>query len=780
MTQKKGILCFFLLLPMLAIFAQDTVLKGQIFDVDGKEPLFGATVKIEDRGTTSDFDGNYLITLTPGTYDVEVSYVGYETMRQSITVSKGINQQDFTLGEAATILDVATVTSGKFEKPLGEVTVSLEVIKPTLLEDNNATSVDEVLGKVSGVDIIDGQANIRGGSGYSYGAGSRVLLLVDDIPILQADAGFPNWDDVPVENIEQIEVVKGAASALYGSSALNGIINVRTGYAKSDPVTKFSTFFTQTAGYEDESRNYWTESDTIATPRDIGFSALHKRKMGKFDLVLGGYYLDRLSIGRDNFSKYGRFNANTRYRFSDRLTAGINLNYNTGSSRSFFYWKGHEGADAQTAADGTVSESARTRYNIDPSLTYFAKNGIRHRLLGRFYWVNNENNNSQGNASQLYYGEYQVQKNWSEKGLVATAGLVSQGTAVVAELYGDTTYASNNYAAYLQLDKKFFDKLNVSGGVRYERNVLDAPELNILASGDTIVGGREVEGRPVFRLGANYQVAEYTFFRASWGQGYRYPTIAEKFITTDIGIAVVPNPQLQSETGWSTEIGIKQGVKIGNWGGFLDVSAFWSEYQNMMEFNLQYYPPITLVFQSQNVGDTRIRGIDTSIGGQGKIGDVELSVIGGYTYIDPRFLTWDQSGVDIQFINDVDQSNQGQYNAFASSFDENLLKYRFQHTFKMDIEARFKFFTIGGAYTYNSYMQAIDKVFSSFIDGLDEYRTATEGQGINVLDLRAGFEPLNNLKISLLAKNVLNEEYALRPGLLEAPRSFTIRLDYQF
>jgi Outer membrane receptor for ferrienterochelin and colicins len=62
-----------------------------------------------------------------------------------------------------------------------------------------------------------------------------VLLLLDDIPVLQPDAGTPNWDDLPVENIAQIEVIKGAASALYGSSAMNGIVNVRTAYAGSEP-----------------------------------------------------------------------------------------------------------------------------------------------------------------------------------------------------------------------------------------------------------------------------------------------------------------------------------------------------------------------------------------------------------------------------------------------------------------------------------------------------------------------------------------------------------------
>ena len=74
--------------------------------------------------------------------------------------------------------------------------------------------VKDALNKTSGVTVVDGQPNIRGGSGWSYGAGSRVLLLLDDLPILQTDAGFPAWSTLPTENIGQIEIIKGAASAI--------------------------------------------------------------------------------------------------------------------------------------------------------------------------------------------------------------------------------------------------------------------------------------------------------------------------------------------------------------------------------------------------------------------------------------------------------------------------------------------------------------------------------------------------------------------------------------
>jgi iron complex outermembrane receptor protein len=108
----------------------------------------------------------------------------------------------------------------------------MEVIKPSLVENTNATTMESIVDQVPGVNVIDGQANIRGGAGWSYGAGSRVLVLVDDIPQLSADASDAKWTFIPTENLEQVEVIKGATSALFGSSALNGVINFRTAYPR--------------------------------------------------------------------------------------------------------------------------------------------------------------------------------------------------------------------------------------------------------------------------------------------------------------------------------------------------------------------------------------------------------------------------------------------------------------------------------------------------------------------------------------------------------------------
>ena len=114
----------------------------------------------------------------------------------------------------------------------------MEVIKPSLIENKNTTNIQTAVDQIPGVNITDGQANIRGGSGWSYGAGTRVLVMVDDMPLISGDAGQAQWSLIATENINQVEIIKGAASALYGSSALNGIINIRTAFPSQREIDK--------------------------------------------------------------------------------------------------------------------------------------------------------------------------------------------------------------------------------------------------------------------------------------------------------------------------------------------------------------------------------------------------------------------------------------------------------------------------------------------------------------------------------------------------------------
>ena len=73
----------------------------------------------------------------------------------------------------------------------------MEVIKPSLIENKNTTDIQTAMDQIPGVNITDGQANIRGGSGWSYGAGTRVLVLVDDLPAINSTTGAIQWELIP-------------------------------------------------------------------------------------------------------------------------------------------------------------------------------------------------------------------------------------------------------------------------------------------------------------------------------------------------------------------------------------------------------------------------------------------------------------------------------------------------------------------------------------------------------------------------------------------------------
>ena len=872
-------LCLLLSLLTSWTYGQKATVKGVVTDAKTKDALpatlriFNTEGKLVTGAGADVFSGEYMISVDAGTYKMLVSYMGLADQSIDLELAAGETKEiNVELKEEDNLLKTVTVTGSKAGTQLAKNTVSIDVVKPTLVDNTNATKVDEVVDKVPGVTVVDGQANIRGGSGYSYGAGSRVLILVDDLPFMSADAGFANWRDIPVENIEQIEVLKGAASALYGSSALNGIINIRTAYAKSKPLTKFSLFQTSFAQPKDRMIPYflnpdsmvevtgqaWWAQDSISArltddegatyydstftpqwlagprgyrkPIEFGASLAHRRKIGKLDLTLGanGFYKDSYLAGE--YERKLRANANVRYRFTDSLNVGANVNVNFGNSSSFFLWNNLafvplslQATDSLThfTYPASVTESVTSRINVDPYLTYFDRLGNRHRLQTRIYYISNENGNNQSNSSTLYYGEYQYQRTFKKlQNLKMVAGAVGQYSAAQSQLYGNAEYGISNYAAYVQLDKGFLtdefgdSKLNFSFGARIERNAITSPDsIQVSVSQPKIENPepRSVEAKPVFRAGVNYELTPFTFLRASWGQGYRYPTIAERYITTfvgdpaGLGLEIRANPELESETGWSAELGIKQGFMItSNWKGFFDVSLFWTQYQNMMEFSFGggdtaaindielsgvQNGTTPIFFQSANIGNTNIRGAEFSVMGTGKIAGVDMNLLAGYTYLDPRF-------------QDFDKRQQ----LLSSNDTTNILKYRARHTIKFDAEAFFlkeNNLSVGLSVNASSSMLAIDRVFQDlvFSDNADEIFGPTDAFGIGRyrqhvnsgeyvnLSARVGYrhafknaegEEKWGAKISVVGKNLLNQEYTLRPALVAAPANFTVRLDFDF
>ena len=764
--------------------AQTATLKGKIIDNKTKESLPGVNIILEDKtGGTSDANGNYSIKVKAGKHQASFNFIGYKNELRSIevkideTVSLNVN-----MSEEVEMINEIVVSAGKFEQKLSDVTVSMEIIKPSMIENNNVVSAEMAVNQIPGIDVMDDQPSIRGGSGYSYGAGSRVMMLVDDLPILSADIGDVKWNFIPIENISQIEIIKGASSALFGSSALNGVINMRTAYPKDEPETKVTIFNGMYMNPDRKELIWWGNSQQLFQ----GASFLHSQKIKNLDLVLGANAYSDDGYREFETEERIRGNFNLRYRDAkiEGLSYGLNGNYMNMDKTEFFLWQNADsGAYRQDKA--TASRSIGARLNLDPSITYYNKKGYKYSLRGRYFRTVNDipaepEKNSQ---ADMFYLEYQFQRHLKGN-LNWTVGALGTYADIVARLFG--SHNSTNASLYSQFDKKI-GLLNISAGVRAEYFRIDKDETQTVIGNDTI---KDIPIQPVFRLGASYQLAEHTFIRTSVGQGYRFPTIAEKYTSTSVSLLnIFPNPKIKSETGWSAELGLKQGVKISRWNGYIDIAGFWTEYRQMMEYTFGLYDPQTykplsitdsadlvvlganglkcLGFQSINVGNSRINGVDITFTGMGKLFGLPTTILAGYTYTNP-----------------IDKNVE--VNDSTKSTGSNVLKYRNYHTAKADMEINYKKISTGISLIYMSKMINIDKAFEDLmgdgpgvgielLPGLYDYRQ-THNKGNIVFDYRISYTLNENSKISFVVKNIFNKEYMGRPGDMRPPR--TISLQY--
>ena len=796
--------------------------QGRVLD-SANQPVIGAYLTNGVVTVATDLDGAYTLVLKPGAHTLMCSFIGMAKHEFKVELTDGqtVNWHP-VMTSAAEALGLVVVSAGRFEQDASEVTVSLEVLKPALVENKATTTLETAIEQTPGVSLVDGEPQIRSGSGFSYGAGSRVMVLVDDLPVLSGDAGRPTWGFLPLENLEQIEVIKGASSVLYGSAALSGVINIRTRYPDARPLTRVSLQHGVYSDPQSTEGKYWEGSLQQSNLR-----FLHSQQLGGWDIVVGGnvlgddgykgpeIFLDSLTgtldtasmaynplqVNRWGANSQARFNVNLRRRDTgiEGLKFGLNTNWQKGESLNTLIWeKAYDGLYGST--DGAATRTRQLVGTVDPYIEYLSPGGTQHSLRNRWQRLNNQNDNGQSNSSHVFYSEYQIQQRgdaWGLDDLVLTGGAVHQLTLGQAELYSggrpDGVNKARNVSAYLQADQKVGERLNLSAGTRFEHFSINDSTAS----------------KPVFRAGLNFQAAEATWFRTSVGQGFRFPTIAEKFIRTGVGpLQVYPSNDLRPETAINIEAGLKQGLKVGEFQGFVDVAGFYQQYEDFIEFTFGRWgaPSEPLAgngFRSLNTGSSRVTGWETSLMGRVTWGETTVDLLAGYTYTNPISLTPDLPYAAI--LNGTDTLGVLTYN--NTSFDiesvpldpdillitsdsvfapaTNLLKYRSQHLVRFDAELRRKKWFVGVSARYQSALQNIDKAWLAFeqalpeIDwGLQTWLTDHPRQPW-VFDARAGVNVSDHHKMSVVVSNLTNAEYSVRPLAIEAPRLVNVVYTYE-
>ncbi len=782
-----------LILFLFSTFLYGQEINGNITDDKGVT-LVGVLVEgSHHEKTRSDLDGNF--TLKTKGFPITLTFKLFDFKFKTIVLDAPLkNPLKIVMTPLTQEVEGIVVSASRRKQKIENIPISLEIIKPRLIENKGITSVEDAVDLAPGTYTMDGQISIRGGSGFSYGAGSRVLMVYNDIPLLSADASDIKFESIPFENIDQIEVLKGASSVLYGSGALNGIVSIRNKL----PTTEGETKITYQVGLYDQAPRpglQWTKTSLLSNQ----FSAYHGKMYDKFGYTISAYTYKTDGYRAGEEQKRARVNGSFIFKPEKikRLKLGIDYSLSMERKGIFIIWESD--SLGYYPSGGTVNPYADTsslsvieafRAMIDPHAIWYDQSNNKHTLKTRFYNTTNRSQSGYGASANMYYADYKFERHFNRDWTI-TAGLTGNWGIINSELYGNQK--SRNYSLYAQFEKSF-GKLDITGGVRgefYQANDLD-PDSKTYFSKDST---RSMPIRPIFRAGLHYQVAKATHLRASFGQAYRYPSIAERFASTSVGaLNIFPNPNLKPERGWSAELGIKQGYKIGEFKGFIDVSGFINEYQNMMEFTFGYYKPDEIPvsldpnapgyigkwvgFRAENAEHARITGGEISINGTGKIGPVEITTLLGYTYINPIVVDPDSAYI-------YGENKNGGFSDTSS----NMLKYRFKHLAKGSISLKYKNFMLGFDGRYNSFMTNIDNTFENGVNvafdniqilpGLKDYRKRHHN-GDLVFDARIGYQFTNNLQLHFIVNNLFNHEYMTRPGDIQAPRQFIIRLQAKF
>lgn len=801
----KHYLLFYIFLSLLIIpvrgFTQaqphsHTMISGTLTDESNGDPVSFANIGIKGRssGTFTDVNGFFKLEIEKGEHVIVFSCIGYEKLERAISIpgdGKAI-VLDAKMKPTAQELNTVVVSGSRYEQKVEESVATIEVLQAQSIQNSNPASVDKAIDKIPGIAIVDNEPQIRGGSGFSSGLGSRVMVMVDEIPMMRGDAGRPDWGFLPVEDVEQIEMIKGASSVVYGSSAITGAINIRTVYPKSIPETKVNSFI---GIYSKPIPKYSTPWSGF-NPLQYGISVSHLQQFDNVDLSAGAsYYADQGYIGgvpepaadtafnKGEFIKRAKVYVNTRVRNKkiSGLTYGLNANFMYNESAETYFWY-----DADTniyrSYPGALSYFKVFSFYADPFIKYFDKKGNQFSFKNRVYYGNTNATNNQSNRYTTIFNEIKYSRKFSNLGdFTVVAGVSSIYSHSEGQVFsgilapdGTTTayqtgvYSSEDLGIYVQLSKKFWKRLTIEAGARYEY-------YNIAST---------IENKPIFRAGFNLQAAKGTFIRGSAGQGFRAPSIGERYITTNSGgFGFYPNPDLNSETCNSYELGVKQVFKIKKFGMMADFALFYEDYWNYVEFNFGIWghgPSFqkNMGFKFLNTGPARIYGLDLTLAGEGKLArNLELSTLVGYTYNVPQAMEPNM----VYYTNPGPPKVDYTYQNTSSDTSGNVLKYRIQNLVKADFQFTYrKRFSAGITGKYFGYMKNID-VFLEYLDeqklmhtGIKKYREEHH-DGNFIIDFRVSYA-FGIFKVALLMNNLMNTQYSLRPVTIESPRTTTLQL----
>ncbi|MFL1012396.1 TonB-dependent receptor [Flavisericum labens] len=518
------------------------------------EPLAFANVFIKEtsKGAMANENGFYTIKgVETGKFTILVSFTGYKTQRKRVTINEENINIDFHLEESE-MLDEVVVTGTLKAVSRLESPVPVEVYTPTFLKKNPTPNIFEALQNVNGVrPQINCNVCNTGDIHINGLEGPYTLVLIDGMPIVSGLSTVYGLSGIPNSLIEQVEIVKGPASSLYGSEAVGGLINIITKLPEHAPRV-----------FADSYVSGWGEANI-----DLGFKA----KLGlKTDVLTGINYFNYsnpIDNNNDNF---------TDLTLQDRISIFQKWNFRRNNNRVFsmagrFFYEDRWGGEMQwnpsyRGGSDVYGESIYTkRYEILGKYQL----PVEEKVLFQFSYTNHDQNSVYGNVPYLAtqrigFGQFTWDKSIENHDLLF-------GTAARYNFYNDNTPATPLAdeivipSFFVQDELKLSEKHNLLLGARYD---YDKRHGNIFTP----------------RIAYKFKPTKNDIFRINAGTGFRVVNLfteehaaltgARDVVITE---ALKPERSYNVNLNYLTKLFTKSGVIIG-----LDASAWYTHFTNLI------------------------------------------------------------------------------------------------------------------------------------------------------------------------------------------------------
>ncbi len=446
-------------------------------------------------------------------------------------------------------LDQVLVTAQRYEKRDVDIPASTSVYTSEQLEATGASNVIEALKMAAGLvystygpsgasqSTMTSQITIRG-------AGSGTLVLVNGTPLNLR--GMYNLEDIPLNNVERVEIVKGGGSVLYGSEATGGIINIITKKQVENTIQVSGGNF----GQQQHSLNLQVGKVGIGYSLekwgDLGKISTTSTQSGNMDMCFPG-------VDRENQM--------LTYRFDDKLSLMYTHNY---SETSYDYKFGdgfgsHQGLSRYTRLYNDTKDFAQLQYDDKTvkGTVYFNQKKLQTTGTN-YYNVNSATGAVTGDITPPAYTDKtdklntygtDIQKIWQQKADKILMGLSTQHEYYSPDIAKTQEYERDIYSIYGQWEKPVDDvnTLILSGRETWTANAPNDRNYNNFSS----------QGQYLHKLNNNESVY------VSVGQSFKMPTFSQIYSTSDS--ANLGNPNLKPQTGIHYEAGWKLSQDDHSW-----------------------------------------------------------------------------------------------------------------------------------------------------------------------------------------------------------------------